>query len=84
MLKLVVRRDDRRLFGVHIIGEDAAELVHIGQALMHAEGTVDRFLHTTFNIPTRSEVYKYAAYEALQNLNGRPRTIAPLSAELAG
>jgi NAD(P) transhydrogenase len=83
MLKLVVRKDDRRLLGVHVIGDEAAELVHIGQAVMHAEGgTVDRFLHTTFNIPTRSEAYKYAAYDALQKLNGRPRTITPLSAEL--
>lgn len=68
MIKLVLAREDRRLLGVHVIGEDAAELVHIGQAVMHAHGTVDRFLHTTFNIPTRSELYKYAAYDALQNL----------------
>lgn len=68
LLKLVLDRHDRRLLGVHIVGEDAAELVHIGQAVMHAEGKIDQFLHTTFNIPTRSELYKYAAYNALQNL----------------
>lgn len=68
MLKLVLRRADRHLLGVHVIGEEAAELVHIGQAVMHAGGTIDQFLHTTFNIPTRSEAYKYAAYDALQNL----------------
>lgn len=68
MIKLVLAREDRRLLGVHVIGEDAAELVHIGQAVMHAKGPIDRFLHTTFNIPTRSELYKYAAYDALQNL----------------
>lgn len=82
LLKLVVGRDDRRLLGVHVLGEEAAELVHIGQAVMHAGGSIDQFLHTTFNIPTRSEVYKYAAYDALQSLNGRPPTIPPLSAAL--
>lgn len=71
MVKLVLDSRDRRLLGVHIIGDDAGELVHIGQAVMHAGGMVDRFLHTTFNIPTRSEAYKYAAYDALQNLARR-------------
>lgn len=84
MLKLVLRRTDRHLLGVHVIGEEAAELVHIGQAVMHANGTIDQFLHTTFNIPTRSEAYKYAAYDALQNL-ARDRESAPsLSQELVG
>jgi NAD(P) transhydrogenase len=70
-IKLVFRRDDRRLLGVHIVGEEAAELIHAGQAVLHAGETIDRFIHTTFNIPTRSEVYKYAAYDGLQQLSGR-------------
>ena len=70
-IKLVFRRDDRRLLGVHIVGEEASELIHIGQAVLHAEETIDRFIHSTFNIPTRSEVYKYAAYDGLQQLAGR-------------
>ena len=70
-LKLVFRRDDRRLLGVHIVGEEAAELIHIGQAVIHGGETIDRFIHTTFNIPTRAEVYKYAAYDGLQRLTGR-------------
>ncbi len=70
-LKLVFRRDDRRLLGVHIVGEEAAELIHVGQAVLHAGETIDRFIHTTFNIPTRAEVYKYAAYDGLQRLAGR-------------
>jgi NAD(P) transhydrogenase len=70
-IKLVFRRDDRRLLGVHIVGEEAAELIHVGQAVMHAGETIDRFIHTTFNLPTRSEVYKYAAYDGLQQLAGR-------------
>jgi NAD(P) transhydrogenase len=70
-LKLVFRRDDRRLLGVHIVGEEAAELIHIGQAALHAEQTIDLFIHTTLNLPTRSEAYKYAAYDGLQELAGR-------------
>ncbi len=50
------------------MGEEAAELVHIGQAVMHAGETIDRFIHSTFNIPTRAEGYKYAAYDGLQRL----------------
>jgi NAD(P) transhydrogenase len=71
LLKLVFDRRDRRLLGVHILGDEAAELVHHGQAVMHAGETIDRFIHTTFNVPTRSEAYKYAAYDGLQRLAGR-------------
>jgi NAD(P) transhydrogenase len=69
-VKLVFRRDDRTLLGVHIISDDATELVAIGQAVVHQGGTIDSFIHTTFNVPTRSEAYKYAAYDGLQNLSG--------------
>ena len=75
VLKLVFDRGDRRLLGVHIVGEDAAELVHIGQAAIHGEATIDRLVQTTFNLPTRGEAYKYAAYDGLQQLAGR--TIPP-------
>ncbi|MDH3306378.1 MAG: Si-specific NAD(P)(+) transhydrogenase [Acidimicrobiia bacterium] len=71
LIKLVVGSEDHKLLGVHILGEDAAELVHIGQAAIHARDKVDRFVHTTFNTPTRSEAYKYAAYDALQDITGR-------------
>jgi NAD(P) transhydrogenase len=71
MIKLVFRRDDRRLLGVHIVGEEGAELVHIGQAVIHAGGAIDHFIDSTFNIPTRSEAYKYAAYDGLQRLARR-------------
>lgn len=70
LLKLVFRRDDRRLLGVHVVGDDATELVHVGQAVLHANGTIDYFIHATFNVPTRSEAYKYAAYDGLQRLSG--------------
>ena len=68
LVKLVVRRDDHRLLGVHIIGDEAAELIHHAQAVMHAGDPFDRFIDFTYNIPTRTEAYKYAAYDTLQNL----------------
>jgi NAD(P) transhydrogenase len=70
MIKLVVDKRDHSLLGVHIVGEEAAELVHIGQAAIHAGDKVERFIHSTFNVPTRSEGYKFAAYDALQDISG--------------
>jgi NAD(P) transhydrogenase len=71
LVKLVFRRDDRKLLGVHVLGDHAAELVHQGQAVLHYGGTIDYFIHSTFNAPTESEAYKYAAYDGLQRLQGR-------------
>ena len=71
LVKLVFRREDKALLGVHILGEGASELIHTGQAVIHAGGTIDRFIHTTFCAPTRSEAFKYAAYDGLQRLSGR-------------
>ena len=68
MVKLVVGRPDRLLIGVHILGEGATELIHQGQAVMHFGGTVDYFIHSTFDVPTVSDLYKYAAYDCLQRL----------------
>ena len=68
ILKLVVGCDDRRLLGVHIVGEGATELVHQGQAVLHFGGTIDYFIHATFDVPTLSDAYKYAAYDCLQRL----------------
>jgi NAD(P) transhydrogenase len=69
LVKLVFSRDDRRLLGVHIMGDNASELIHIAQAVLHAGGTIDYFIHSTFNVPTLSEAYKYAAYDGLQRLS---------------
>ena len=77
LVKLVFGRADRRLLGAHIVGEEAAELIHIGQAVIHAGETIDRFIHATFNLPTRSEAFKYAAYDGLQRLAGRVVTGPP-------
>lgn len=65
MVKLVVHRQTRRLIGVHILGDRATELVHIGQAVMTLGGTVDVLIQMVFNYPTLAESYKYAAYSAL-------------------
>ncbi len=68
-LKLVFHRDTRKVLGVHIIGEGASELVHIGQAVMTLNGTVDYFVDTVFNYPTLAECYKVAAFNGLGRLN---------------
>ncbi|MGH7932320.1 MAG: FAD-dependent oxidoreductase [Candidatus Binataceae bacterium] len=68
LVKLVFRAGDKVLLGVHIVGELASELIHIGQFVMHVGGTIDRFIDATFAVPTRSEAYKYAAYDGLQRL----------------
>jgi NAD(P) transhydrogenase len=68
LVKLLFRPEDQRLLGVHIIGERASELIHIGQACMYFEGTLDFFIQNVFNFPTLSDVYKYAAYDGLGNL----------------
>ena len=70
-IKLILERDTRRLIGAHIVGEEAAELIHQAQAVIHTGGTIDYFIDTTYNVPTRSEAFKYAAYDALQRLNPR-------------
>ena len=67
-LKLVFHRDTRKVLGVHIIGEGAAELVHIGQAVMILGGTIDYFIDTVFNYPTLAECYKAAAFNGLGRL----------------
>jgi NAD(P) transhydrogenase len=69
IVKLVVARGDRRVLGVHLIGDGATELIHQGQAVMHFGGTVDYFIHATFDVPTVSDAYKYAAYDCLQRLS---------------
>ena len=65
MVKLVFSPADKRLLGVHIVGELAAELVHIGAQVLTAGGTIDAFIDSVFNYPTLAECYKYAAYDGL-------------------
>jgi len=68
-LKLIFHRETRELLGVHIIGEGAAELIHIGQAVMVLKGKVDYFVETVFNYPTLAECYKAAAFNGLNKLS---------------
>ena len=68
MLKLLFHREDRRILGVHIIGERATELIHIGQAVMDFGGTIDYFKDAVFNYPTLSDAYKVAALNGLNRL----------------
>jgi NAD(P) transhydrogenase len=70
VLKLLFHSDTRQLLGVHIIGEGASELVHIGQAVLSFGGTADYFVNTVFNYPTLAECYKVAAFDALNRLQG--------------
>ncbi len=70
-LKLVFRYPDKRLLGVHIIGESASELIHVGLMVLHAGGTIDTFIDVVFNYPTFGETYKYAAYDGLQAVQAR-------------
>lgn len=64
ILKMLFNIVDRKLLGVHIVGEGATELIHIGQAVMKLGGTLDYFIETTFNYPTLAETYKIAALDA--------------------
>jgi NAD(P) transhydrogenase len=67
-LKIIFHRETREVLGVHIIGDEAAELVHIGQAVMILKGTVDYFADTVFNYPTLAECYKIAAFNGINKL----------------
>jgi len=68
MLKLLFHRDTRQLLGVHIIGESASELVHIGQAVLTFGGKIDYFISNVFNYPTLAEGYKIAAFDGINRL----------------
>ncbi len=74
LVKLIFDARDKKLLGVHIIGERATELVHIGQAVMHFGGKLDDFIEQVFNFPTLGELFKYAAYDGLGRLNSRGKT----------
>jgi NAD(P) transhydrogenase len=68
MLKLIFHLDTHELLGVHIIGEGASELIHIGQAVLAFGGTVEYFVNTAFNYPTLAECYKTAAFNGINRL----------------
>ena len=68
-LKLLFHRETLELLGVHIFGEDAAELLHIGQAVFKLKGKITYFINTVFNYPTLAECYKAAAFNGMNRLS---------------
>jgi NAD(P) transhydrogenase len=68
LLKLIFHLQTRELLGVHIIGEGASELVHIGQAVLAFAGKVDYFVNIVFNYPTLAECYKTASFDGINRL----------------
>lgn len=70
LLKLIFRPEDMRLLGVHVVGEQATELVHVGLIAMLAGGGASVFNRACFNYPTLGDLYKYATYDALLKRDG--------------
>jgi NAD(P) transhydrogenase len=68
MLKLLFDPDSLKLLGVHVIGDRAAEIVHIGQAVLALGASIEYFRDTVFNYPTLAEAYKVAALDGLNKL----------------
>jgi NAD(P) transhydrogenase len=69
MMKMIFSIKTRRLLGVHILGEGATELIHIGQAVLNLKGTIDYFIENSFNYPTLAEAYKIAGLDAWNRLS---------------
>jgi NAD(P) transhydrogenase len=69
VLKILYSLEDHRILGVHIIGEGATELIHIGQAVLELHGTLEYFLTNVFNYPTLAEAYKIAALDAWNRIS---------------
>ena len=80
LIKLIFNPDTLKLLGVHIVGENASELLHIGMMVMQYDGTINAFIESVFNFPTLSDAYKYAAYDGLGNV-ARAKTRRPKTAE---
>lgn len=69
MLKMIISTEDQRLLGVHILGEEATELIHIGQAVIVLGGSLQYFMETVFNYPTLAEAYKIAALDVWNRIS---------------
>ncbi|MEQ5834438.1 Si-specific NAD(P)(+) transhydrogenase [Marinobacter sp. NFXS9] len=71
MLKILFHRETREILGIHCFGDQAAEIVHIGQAIMNQKGeanSLNYFINTTFNYPTMAEAYRVAALNGLNRI----------------
>jgi NAD(P) transhydrogenase len=71
VLKLIIRKADSVIIGVHILGQQASELIHYGLTLVKDRKSLMEVISTVFNYPTLHELYKYACFDALGNLSGR-------------
>ncbi len=69
-LKLIFRRDNMKLIGVHVMGELATEIVHIGLMAMLTESTAEIFVEACFNVPTLGQLYKTASLQAMNKASG--------------
>jgi NAD(P) transhydrogenase len=78
MLKLLFDPETRKILGVHAIGREATELIHIGQSVMIFGGVLDYFVDTVFNYPTLAEVYKIAALNGLNKVLEAQGKLAPM------
>lgn len=79
-LKLLFREDDLTLLGVHLIGEQATELIHVGLTALLMDARAELFIQTCYNYPTLTELYKYATYDAMGQKLARERGRAPAPA----
>lgn len=68
ILKLVFRTDNFKLLGVHIIGKEASNLIHLGQAVMSFDGDIRYFISHVMNYPTLSEAYRIAAFNGVNRV----------------
>jgi NAD(P) transhydrogenase len=71
MLKILFHRESLEILGVHCFGDQASEIVHIGQTVMAQRGkanSLEHFINTTFNYPTMAEAYRVAALNGLNRL----------------
>jgi NAD(P) transhydrogenase len=74
LIKLVFEKSSLKLLGVHIVGDAASELLHVGMMVMQFGGTINAFIESVFNFPTLGDAYKYAAYDGLGSLTRKPKT----------
>lgn len=79
LLKLLVERKTHRILAIHIVGEDAANLVHIGLAFMLKDGVANDLINMIFNYPTLAEAYRIAAFNALNKLYPDGKILNPQS-----
>ena len=68
LMKLIFHLETHALLGVHIIGDGASELIHIGQAVLSLNAPIEYFVNTVFNYPTLAECYKTAAFDGINRL----------------